>query len=144
VTSRAVFLDTSFVIALENRRDPLHSIAKQLDRGLQEAGAEYLLHRGVVLEVGDGDARRARRTKGVDFVRRFHEEDGYRVEPIDDDLWRKAVDLYCSRPDKEWGLTDCVSFALMEREGIREALTTDPHFRQAGFVPLLLEPETSA
>jgi predicted nucleic acid-binding protein len=68
----------------------------------------------------------------------------YRVFPITKSLMTSASRLYQSRPDKEWGLTDCVSFALMQRERIKGALTADPHFRQAGFVPLLLEPEISA
>ena len=46
---------------------------------------------------------------------------------------------YQDRPDKEWGLTDCVSFVLMEREAITEALTADEHFRQAGFEALPLQ-----
>ncbi len=74
-------------------------------------------------------------------MQRFHEEECFRLEPIGDELWAQAVRLNCTRPDQDWGLTDCVSFALMERKGIREALTADPRFRQAGFVPLLLEPE---
>jgi predicted nucleic acid-binding protein len=41
--------------------------------------------------------------------------------------------------DKEWPLTDCISFVVMAREGITEALTGDRHFEQVGFVPLLKE-----
>ncbi len=96
---------------------------------------------GITLEIGDGYARLGRRAKGVALLERFEREAGYRVEPITEALYRAAVDLYRSRPDKEWGLTDCVSFVLMEREKITEALTPDPHFRQAGFVALLLEPD---
>ena len=40
-------------------------------------------------------------------------------------------------PDKEWPLTDCVSFVVMKERGITEALTGDRHFEQAGFVALL-------
>lgn len=40
--------------------------------------------------------------------------------------------------DKEWSITDCASFLAMERFGIREALTSDRHFEQYGFVILLL------
>jgi uncharacterized protein len=47
--------------------------------------------------------------------------------------------LFAGRPDKEWSLTDCVSFVVMEAQGIREALTTDEHFIQAGFRALLRE-----
>jgi predicted nucleic acid-binding protein len=47
------------------------------------------------------------------------------------------LDLYASRFDKAWSLTDCISFVVMEQQGIREALTGDHHFEQAGFVALL-------
>ena len=40
---------------------------------------------------------------------------------------------------KRGPLTDCISFVLMEQEGLREALTGDRHFLQAGFVALLAE-----
>jgi uncharacterized protein len=42
-----------------------------------------------------------------------------------------------SRPDKEWSLTDCISFVVMQECGLIEALTADHHFEQAGFVALL-------
>jgi predicted nucleic acid-binding protein len=47
------------------------------------------------------------------------------------------MDLYLNRPDKEWSLTDCISFVVMEREGLTDALTGDNHYEQAGFVALL-------
>src|SRR5437899_12166806 len=54
-------------------------------------------------------------------------------------LGHRAGDRRRLRSDKEWGLTDCISFALMKQEGIAEALTADAHFRQAGCKALLLE-----
>jgi hypothetical protein len=48
-----------------------------------------------------------------------------------------GLQLFGDRPDKEWSLTDCISFVVMEKEGVREALTGDKHFEQAGFVALL-------
>jgi len=48
-----------------------------------------------------------------------------------------GVRLYAQRPDKEWSLTDCISFVVMRRHDITEALTGDHHFEQAGFIALL-------
>lgn len=47
------------------------------------------------------------------------------------------VELYAARGDKEWSLTDCLSFVVMRRRDIAEAVTGDHHFEQAGFVALL-------
>lgn len=51
----------------------------------------------------------------------------------DSQAWR----LFKERSDKTWSLVDCASFATMRRLGITEALTTDHHFEQAGFIRLL-------
>jgi hypothetical protein len=48
--------------------------------------------------------------------------------PADDDLLQHGIDLYNARPDKQWSLTDCISFVVMDQQGIREALTGDHHF----------------
>lgn len=46
-------------------------------------------------------------------------------------------EFYRQRRDKEWSLTDCISFVVMQEEQLTEALTADRHFEQAGFKPLL-------
>jgi len=43
------------------------------------------------------------------------------------------MDLYRRRQDKDWSLTDCISFVVMADEGLTESLTADRHFEQAGF-----------
>ena len=48
-----------------------------------------------------------------------------------------ALALYAQRLDKSWGLSDCISFQIMQSQGIVEALAYDEHFVQAGFIPLL-------
>jgi uncharacterized protein len=59
------------------------------------------------------------------------------IVPIDLSLEAAAWQLWKSRPDKEWSLVDCSSFIVMQQRGLTEALTTDHHFEQAGFVRLL-------
>jgi predicted nucleic acid-binding protein len=138
VPQRTVLLDTSFILALENRNDPHHERAKALDRELLREGAVLVLHWGILFEIADGYARIGRRAKGLQLLEKL--EQGYTVYPITESLLQQALALYRARPDKDWGLTDCASFVLMQQEGITEALTADAHFRQAGFTALLLEP----
>jgi len=64
---------------------------------------------------------------------------GVEVVTVDSSLFSRALRLYSTRPDKEWGLTDCVSFVVMGDRGIAAALAADQHFVQAGFRALLLE-----
>lgn len=52
-----------------------------------------------------------------------------------DDAWS----IYKSHADKQWSLTDCISFVAMRRVSITDALTFDHHFEQAGFRALMRE-----
>jgi predicted nucleic acid-binding protein len=132
-------LDTSFVLALENRDDPFHERAKSLANDFNRENRVLLLHWGILLEIGDGYARVERREKGCGLLDKLRMEEGFRVVPLTETLLQNAITLYGERSDKNWGLTDCVSFALMRQEDVVEALTADVHFRQAGFRALLLD-----
>ena len=59
------------------------------------------------------------------------------VVPASRDLLDPALDLYHQHSDKQWTLTDCVSFVIIRERGVTEALTGDRHFEQAGFSALL-------
>jgi uncharacterized protein len=50
-----------------------------------------------------------------------------------------STEFYRKRKDKAWSGVDCFSMLVMESKGIRDVLTTDHHFRQAGFNALMLE-----
>lgn len=52
-------------------------------------------------------------------------------------LLEEGISLYAARPDKDWSVTDCISFVVMRDEGMTHALTGDRHFEQAGFKALL-------
>ena len=72
---------------------------------------------------------------------RAHADARIEVVPFQPELIDSAVQLYRTRPDKDWSLTDCLSFVVMERRHLTEALTTDGHFEQAGLkVMMLAEP----
>jgi len=77
------------------------------------------------------------RGKAIAFVRDLIESDMVQVVWVDRELHRVAVNFLDNRPDKTYSLCDAVSFVVMRLQGVQEALTTDRHFEQEGFVRLL-------
>jgi predicted nucleic acid-binding protein len=59
------------------------------------------------------------------------------IIPTSAELEAAGLLMYSTHTDKEWGITDCISFAIMRERGITDALTADHHFEQAGFIALL-------
>ncbi len=59
------------------------------------------------------------------------------IVPLGSQLLERGMQLMGERQDKDWSLTDCISFVVMKKHGIHDALTTDKHFEQAGFTALL-------
>ena len=68
---------------------------------------------------------------------RLPKDSNVAVVPQTDAQFRRAVEFYRQRLDKEWSLTDCSSMMIMKEEKIVEVLTYDHHFEQAGFRALL-------
>jgi predicted nucleic acid-binding protein len=87
----------------------------------------------VCLEVMDALCHRRLRPLAVRFWGDLQNNRLLVVVPIDDSLLTRAGDLFSNRMDKDWSLTDCISFVVMTERGIRTALTGDHHFEQAGF-----------
>ena len=78
------------------------------------------------------------RARGIRFLSLLEGNPWLTVFGESDRLFEKGRELYIRRPDKEWSLTDCISFVVMQEQGLSEALTGDHHFEQAGFKALLL------
>ncbi|HEV7406530.1 MAG TPA: PIN domain-containing protein [Chthoniobacteraceae bacterium] len=132
---RRLFADTYFYLAMLNPRDAGHRRAMKMF----EAGGvgEIVTTTAVLMEMADGMARIGERMRLIRFVDRLRSDSRTRLVETDAARYWRGFDLYRSRPDKEWSLTDCISFVVMAEEGIAEALTGDHHFEQAGFVALL-------
>jgi predicted nucleic acid-binding protein len=134
---KRVFLDTGFVIASSNRRDQYRRRAMELDLHLLTA-REIWTTDAVLLEVAAALARPPERNIAIDIWDMFHGGDArYRSIEMASPRLQEAMTLYRSRPDKAWSLTDCFSFIVMDCEGLKDALTADRHFEQAGFRALL-------
>ena len=131
---RTVFADSYYFFALLNDRDSAHEKAVAF---LQSYRGRMLTTGWIIAELGDGLANPANRPAFLATLDAVRAAPNVTVVGCGDDLLEAGVDLFRQRPDKYWSLTDCLSFVIMQREGITEALTGDKHFEQAGFVALL-------
>ena len=134
-----VFFDAAYAIALSAPNDQYHDRAKRLTEQLEVEGTRLITTRAVVLEIGNALAKFRYRSASVELLSALEEDPNVEIIPISEPLYRRALHLYRERPDKEWGITDCISFIVMQNRGLTEALTTDEHFQQAGFRALLRE-----
>jgi predicted nucleic acid-binding protein len=91
----------------------------------------------VLTELGNYLSKGQDRVLFAPFVRDLRSDARVRIVSVDERLFDLGMSLYESRRDKQWSMTDCISFALMEENALREAFTADHHFEQAGFVALL-------
>ena len=135
--SAEVLLDTNGWIALLNAGESLHLEAARLWRELLTSQRNFVVSDWVIAETGNGLARSKKAHAFPDAVKRLLTSTRAEIVFVDLALMQEAIDYYAAHDDKTWGLVDCVSFLLMERRGINDAFTSDRHFQQAGFHPLL-------
>lgn len=128
---KQAFGDAWYFIALLNPRDAAHKRAKSFARSWR---GQMVTTRWILAEVADGLASDPHlHALAADFLTHCDTHPSLRVTPVSEDQFAQGLDLYRQRRDKAWSLTDCISFAVMRQEGLREALTGDHHFAQAGF-----------
>jgi uncharacterized protein len=129
----ALFADTYYFVALLNRDDQYHKRAIGFDRGRRG----LLTTEWVLTEVADLLAKGRTRQYVMPLIRDLRGAVDCEIVAFSDDIFEQAQSFYDQHRDKEWTLTDCTSFLVMQERGITEALTGDRHFEQAGFTALL-------
>ncbi|HXE51792.1 MAG TPA: PIN domain-containing protein [Tepidisphaeraceae bacterium] len=132
--SRPVFVDTFALLAMLNTADARHEAAM---RWFRVSTRPLVVNEWVLTELADALCAVRTRQAAVAVERRMRSERRVTVIESSADLFGRGFDLYANRPDQEWSLTDCISFVVMKDRHIKEALTGDHHFEQAGFVALL-------
>jgi len=134
-----VFLDTAYAITLSSPNDQFHTRAVALAEQLEALGTRLVTTRAVLLEIGNALAKPRYRHAAVQLLTALEADPKVDIVPLSESLYARAIQLYRERPDKEWGLTDCVSFLVMQDRGLTEALTTDeralPASRFPGITP---------
>jgi predicted nucleic acid-binding protein len=135
-----VFWDTSAFVALGNADDDLHEQAVQVSGALAQQEARILTTSAVLTEVANTFSRSGWRPVAhqlVESVRQSVAMGVATVIHVDEALWEQGWALFVERPDKHWGLTDCISFVVMKDHRIAQAFASDHHFEQAGFERLM-------
>ena len=136
---RVVFADAGYWIATLDDQDRLHLQARAVSQSL---GKVHIITTELVLTellnhvAGAGPFTR---TTVARFVRDLRRDPAITVIPQNDISFDDALIRYERVRDKQWGLTDCASFVVMEQLGLTDALAYDHHFQQAGFRALLRE-----
>lgn len=125
-----VFADTSFYIALINPDDAWHQAA--LASGDKYRGTVYTTEY-ILLELGNYLSKTPNRSLLQEVVEELYNDPKTIIVPSSSSLFEEGMRLYARRLDKQWSLTDCISFALMEDLDITDTLAFDHHFEQAGF-----------
>lgn len=132
-----VFLDAAYLIALGVPADQHRARALEFFQMMEIARTRIVTHHGVLFEVGSSLSKRKFRPAAIRLLESIQSSSVVEIVPITGELVRAGWELFCRRPDKEWSWADCISFVMMRTRGIRQALTTDEHFEQAGFSALL-------
>lgn len=131
-----LFADTVYWLALINPNDTWRSAALDCEARNSEP---LVTTEAVLTEIGDALCRAQHRRWALEAIRAIRSDGQVRVIPGGANLFDRALSLYGQRTDKDWSLTDCISFVVMRDMKMDRALTADLHFVQAGFRALLRE-----
>ncbi len=128
-----VFIDTSAWLALINEVDRDHIKAKRIRDKLLAGKKRFLLTDYIIIEIANSLCKVRWRPYAVKLIISIQQTEYIEIIKINKDIYEEAWNLYSDRTDKEWSLTDCTSFVVMKKYGIRDAFTSDHHFEQAEF-----------
>jgi len=134
---KKIFADTSGWLALVVKSDFLHEKAINIYRELLDKNCNFITHGGILLEIGNGLSSINSRSTVLKLKESIEKSARIELVSLSDELIAAGWKLYAERPDKDWGVIDCISFIVMQRQAVTEALTADKHFEQAGFSKLL-------
>jgi uncharacterized protein len=135
---KPVFADTSYFLAALSKEDAFHGAASSWTQRLlgRMVVTEYVL-----IELGNALCRSKDRDRYPPFIKEILDDPATVFIPASLALFREGLNLFAARGDQTWSMVDCISFIVMKQRRLKEALTSDHHFVQAGFRALLREVE---
>ena len=136
---KKIFVDTSGWGNLADTVQEFHEQTKFIYEGAKQDDSRFVTTNYVIAELVAlfSSPLRIPRMKTIGYIESVKSSLLVDIVHIDEVLDAKSWELLSNRADKNWSLVDCSSFVVMRESGISEALTTDHHFEQAGFVRML-------
>lgn len=131
------FLDTGYVLALELSKDQNHRAAVKHWRSLRKRLPPLVTTSYVFDEVVTYFNSRGHHAKAVEVGNRLLTSPSVQLVQVDEGLFGEGWQYFQQHQDKDYSLTDCISFVVMKKLGIETAFAFDQHFVQAGFQKLL-------
>lgn len=128
------FLDTGYLLALELANDINHQRALEHWHGLTLSLPPLVTTSYVFDETMTFFNSRGLHPKAVRVGSNLLRSPSVELIHVDEALFHEGWAYFQKHKDKEYSLTDCISFAVMRQRGIRTALAFDHHFTQAGFI----------
>jgi predicted nucleic acid-binding protein len=128
------FVDTGYLLALCEDRDALHLRAVAWSAFIT---GPVVTTAYVLLETVNALSNEPARPKVHGLLHHIRSSSGYEIVSAEDALFEAGLRLHKQRTYKNWSLTDCISFLVMNERGVKDALTHDHHFEQAGYNALL-------
>jgi len=132
-----VFVDTSALIAIGNKRDIFHCQAFGVKDDLKQSKRDFITTSAILLEFGNAFSPVSLKSSAIKLIEAVRQSKKWKSIFIEEKLLNRGFELYRQMKDKEWGLVDCISIIVARDMGITEIFTTDHHFEQAGFTILL-------
>lgn len=126
-----IFIDTSAILAVLDRKDRFHLSASKFWEEILIEDEGVFLNSYILLEA----TALIQRRYGIEILNKFH----FGMVPLLDVEWvdmpkhTEAMELLFSANRRNLSLVDISAFATMRREGIRRVFTFDQHFAEEGF-----------
>jgi predicted nucleic acid-binding protein len=134
---KQVFVDTSALIAIGNRRDAFHAQALTIRDELRLSQRYFVTTDAILLEFGNAFSAVNLKPTAVKMIEAVRGSEKWQRISLDDALMERGFQQFKQMADKDWGFVDCISILVARDMGIKEIFSTDHHFEQAGFNILL-------
>jgi predicted nucleic acid-binding protein len=137
MANHEVFVDTSGLYALVEKKDAHHIAAREVVAKLVRAGKKLVATDYIVAETLNLANARSGAHVALRVMDLLEQSAGIRIEWIGPARFDSTKTFFRKHSDHGYSFTDCSSFVVMRELRLPKALTTDAHFSEAGFDALL-------